>query len=69
MDLGEICLIGQLIGADPKSEAIFYIGGQYRANISHLFEILRPEKQRIYNNNINNVNNRVAMTANQTTDE
>ena len=37
-DLAEIWLGGQILGADSESEVIFYIGGQYQADIGHFLQ-------------------------------
>ena len=34
-DLAEICLRGQISGADFESEIIFYIRGQYQTDIGY----------------------------------
>ena len=31
-------LRGQILGADSESEVIFYIGGQYQADIGHFLQ-------------------------------
>ena len=37
-DLAEIWLGEQILGADSESEAIFYIKGQYQADIGHFLQ-------------------------------
>ena len=37
-DLAEIWLKGQILGADSEAEVIFYIRGQYQADIGHFLQ-------------------------------
>ena len=37
-DFAEIWLRGQILGADCESEVIFYIKGQYQADIGHFLQ-------------------------------
>ena len=38
IDLSEIWLRGRMLGADSKSEMIFYIRGKYQAYIGHFLQ-------------------------------
>ena len=37
-DLAKIWLRGQILGADSESEVIFYIRGQYQADVGHFLQ-------------------------------
>ena len=52
-----------MLGTDSKSEVIFYIRGQYQADIGHFLQNLLSKKQQSL------LNRRVAMATSKVTDK
>ena len=56
-------LRGQILGADSESEVIFYIRGQYQADIGHFLQFCLQKKQQAL------LKNRIAMATIKATDK
>ena len=62
-DLAEIWLRGHIPGADPESEVILYIRGQYQADIGHFLQFCLQKKRQAL------LNNRASMATIKVTDK